>query len=83
MSQTMTGTVRKFDDAKGYGFIRADGVPEDIFVYHTAIKMEGYRTLVSGDVVQFKLSRGEKGFKAEEVLKVGVAPPAAPEMRAI
>lgn len=83
MSQVMTGSVRKFDDAKGYGFIRADGVPEDIFVYQTAIKMEGYRTLSPGDVVQFKLSRGEKGFKAEEVTRVGVTPPAAPEMRAI
>jgi CspA family cold shock protein len=83
MSQVMTGTVRKFDDAKGYGFIRADGVPEDIFVYQTAIKMEGYRTLASGDVVQFKVSRSEKGLKAEEVTKVSVTPPAAPEIGAI
>lgn len=64
------GTVRRFDASKGYGFIQAEGVPEDIFVYHAYIKMLGFRTLSPGDVVEFRLSRSEKGLKAEDVVKV-------------
>jgi len=67
--------VRRFDDAKGYGFIRVEGITEDVFVHQKSIKMGGFRTLSPGDIVQFKLSHGEKGLKAEEVMKVGVEQP--------
>ena len=66
----MTGTVRRFDDAKGYGFIRVDGITEDIFVHHESIKMDGFRTLAVGDAVQFRISRDAKGLKAREVVRV-------------
>lgn len=67
---TIRGTVRRFDASKGYGFIQVEGIPEDIFVYHAYIKMLGFRTLSPGDVVEFRLSRSEKGLKAEDVVKV-------------
>jgi Cold shock proteins len=66
----MTGVVRKFDDTKGYGFIRVEGITEDIFVHHQSIKMDGFRTLAIGDTVQFRISRGERGWKAGDVVKV-------------
>ncbi len=67
---TLTGTVRSFDDKKGYGFIRHEGNPEDIFVHHREIRMEGFRTLDPGDTVEFKLRRDERGFKAFDVIRV-------------
>lgn len=66
----MTGVVRKFDDERGYGFIRVEGITEDIFVHYQSIKMDGFRTLVAGDTVQFRISRGERGWKAGDVVKV-------------
>ncbi len=69
----MQGTVKWFDDQKGYGFIRTEGITEDIFVHQKAIKMEGFRSLAPGDTVEFRLSRSEKGFKAEEVVRIGAA----------
>ena len=66
-----TGTVRWFNDQKGYGFVQQDGVSEDIFVHHTAIKMEGFRTLTMGDVVEFDINRDEKGMKAVNVTRTG------------
>lgn len=66
----MTGTVRRWDDAKGYGFIRVFGITEDIFVHQTEIKMEGFRELVVGETVQFRIARHSKGWKAKDVVKV-------------
>ncbi len=66
-----TGTVKWFNDQKGYGFVRQDGVDEDIFVHHTAIKMEGFRTLTPGEVVEFEINRDEKGMKAINVTRTG------------
>ncbi len=66
-----TGTVKWFNDQKGYGFVRQDGVDEDIFVHHTAIKMEGFRTLTPGEVVEFEINRDEKGMKAVNVTRTG------------
>ena len=63
-----TGTVKFFDKEKGYGFIRQAGVVEDIFFHHTAIKMEGFRTVEAGATVQFVHKRGDKGLMAVEVL---------------
>jgi CspA family cold shock protein len=63
-----TGTVKWFNDQKGYGFIKQEGVAEDIFVHHTAIKMEGYRTLEPGQAVEFQIKKDERGLKAVNVV---------------
>lgn len=60
------GTVKWFNDAKGFGFIsRQNG--EDIFVHQTAIQASGFRTLQEGQQVQFDVVKGPKGFQAENV----------------
>lgn len=70
-----TGIVKQFDDQKGYGFIRLEGLAEDIFVHQTAIKMEGFRTLYPGETVQFQIKKDQKGLKAENVTRMAEAPP--------
>ena len=62
------GTVEWFNDAKGYGFISQDG-GEDVFVHHTAIQMDGFRTLKEGEAVQFDVTQGPKGLQAANVRK--------------
>lgn len=69
-SSSLRGTVRAFDAQKGYGFIRLEGNPEDIFVHQREIRMDGFRTLDPGDVVEFKLRRDAKGLKAFDVIRV-------------
>ena len=64
-----TGTVKWFNDAKGYGFITPDGGGKDIFVHHTSIEMQGFRTLVEGERVEFVVTNGPKGPQAEKVAK--------------
>ncbi len=66
-----TGTVKWFNDQKGYGFIKQEGVTEDIFVHHTAIKMEGFRTLAPGEVVEFEVKQDQNGLKAVNVVRTG------------
>ena len=76
-----TGTVKWFNDQKGYGFIKQEGIAEDIFVHHTAIKMEGFRTLTPGEAVDFEIKKDEKGLKADNVTRSvngNVALPAEP-----
>ena len=63
------GTVKWFNNAKGFGFIRTDDEDEDIFVHHTSIQSDGYRTLKQGEVVEFEMTKGDKGLKAENVLR--------------
>ncbi|MFW6062376.1 MAG: cold-shock protein [Planctomycetota bacterium] len=63
------GTVKWFNDAKGFGFIRTEGLEQDIFVHHTAIQADGFRTLNQGEDVSFDLVDGPKGPKAENVLR--------------
>lgn len=75
----MTGVVRRFDDVKGYGFIRVDGVTEDIFVHQQSIKMNGFRTLSAGDTVQFRISKDAKGLKAKDVVRISNAQPSQPQ----
>ena len=65
-----TGKVKWFNDAKGYGFIIQDSGGEDVFVHHSGITMEGFRTLAEGDAVQFDLVDSPKGPKAENVMRV-------------
>ena len=64
-----TGTVKWFSDAKGYGFITPSGGGRDLFVHHTAIEMQGYRTLTEGEKVTFEVTTGPKGLQAEYVTK--------------
>jgi CspA family cold shock protein len=66
VAERETGTVKWFNDAKGFGFIqRADGT--DVFVHHSAIQMEGFRTLAEGQKVEFDVVQGQKGPAAERV----------------
>lgn len=66
MANRESGTVKWFDNAKGYGFIqRQQG--EDVFVHYRAIRGEGYRTLQEGQQVQFNIVQGQKGLQAEDV----------------
>ena len=62
----MQGTVKWFNNAKGYGFIGHNDGP-DVFVHHTAINMEGYRQLKEGQRVEFEITAGDKGPQAEDV----------------
>ncbi len=64
-----TGTVKWFNDKKGFGFISVEG-GEDIFVHHTSIEGDGFRTLGEGDKVEFEIVQGDKGNKAENVKKI-------------
>jgi CspA family cold shock protein len=63
------GTVKWFNDAKGFGFITRDGAP-DVFVHHTAIVAEGFRSLAEGEKVEFDVVQGPKGLQAANVRKV-------------
>lgn len=65
-----TGSVKWFNNAKGYGFIGVDGGGKDVFVHHTAIDMSGYKTLAEGQRVEFEIVRGQKGPQAENVVAV-------------
>jgi CspA family cold shock protein len=60
------GTVKWFNDAKGYGFIEREG-GGDVFVHHTAIQVEGFRTLGQGERVEFEITNGPKGLAALNV----------------
>ncbi len=64
-----TGTVKWFDDKKGYGMISREG-GADAFVHHTSIVAEGRKTLTQGDSVQFDVVEGPKGLQAKNVVKV-------------
>ena len=69
MAEREIGTVKWFNDAKGFGFIqRAEG--GDVFVHHSAIQMDGFRTLAEGQQVEFELVQGQKGPAAEAVTAV-------------
>jgi CspA family cold shock protein len=63
------GTVKWFNNAKGYGFIQPLGGGEDVFVHHTSIMMDGFRTLNEGDRVQYEMIQGPKGYQARNVLR--------------
>lgn len=65
------GTVKQFSDALGYGFIKQGDLGEDIFVHHTEIEMEGHRTLVPGQEVEYAITKGKKGLSARGVRVVG------------
>ncbi|MFT5781389.1 MAG: CspA family cold shock protein [Pseudomonas sp.] len=60
----LSGTVKWFNNAKGYGFILEDGQNEDLFAHFSAIRMEGYKTLKAGQSVSFDIVQGPKGVHA-------------------
>jgi CspA family cold shock protein len=66
---TEQGTVKWFNNEKGYGFISRENGP-DVFVHYTAILTEGYRTLNEGDRVSFEVVEGQKGLQARNVVKI-------------
>ena len=65
-----TGTVKWFNDAKGFGFVTRENGP-DVFVHHTAIVAEGFRTLKEGEKVRFDVVQGPKGLQAANVVRIG------------
>ena len=65
-----TGTVKWFNDAKGFGFITPESGSKDCFVHYSAIQGNGFKTLAEGDRVEFDMVQGEKGPSAENVAKV-------------
>jgi len=69
MAERETGTVKWFDNAKGWGFITR-GSGDDIFVHYTSVRGEGYRTLEDGQQVEFELVQGAKGLQAQDVIVV-------------
>ncbi len=69
MSDRVSGTVKWFNNAKGFGFITREEGDADVFVHFRSIEGEGYRTLNEGQEVEFNLVEGPKGLQAENVLK--------------
>jgi cold shock protein len=66
-----TGSVKWFNNAKGYGFINIEGTDEDIFVHYSQILEDGFKTLQADEDVEFELERGPKGLHASNVERVG------------
>ena len=64
------GTVKWFNDQKGYGFITPEDGSKDLFVHHSAIRSEGFRSLREGQTVEFQVTSGPKGPQATEVAPV-------------
>ena len=69
MSERIVGTVKWFNNGKGYGFIAREG-GEDVFVHFSAIQGDGYRSLEEGQKVEFAIEKGPKGLQAANVVKV-------------
>ena len=61
------GSVKWFNESKGFGFIEVDGQEKDVFVHHSAITMQGFRTLSEGQRVSFDIEQGQKGPSATNV----------------
>ncbi|MGH8110349.1 MAG: cold-shock protein [Rhodanobacteraceae bacterium] len=72
------GTVKWFNDAKGFGFITPDGGGADVFVHFSAIRAQGFRSLKEGQRVKFEVVQGPKGMQASDVASEGETASAAP-----
>ena len=66
-----SGTVKWFNESKGFGFITPEGGQKDCFVHHSAIQMQGFKTLAEGEKVEFDIVDGQKGPAAENVSRAG------------
>ena len=73
MSERVTGTVKWFNDAKGFGFLALDGGGNDVFVHYSAVTGSGFKSLVEGQRVEFSVEQGPKGMTAVDVRKIGAA----------
>lgn len=67
----MKGTVKWFNDAKGFGFIAPEDGTKDVFCHHTAIQADGFRSLAEGQKVEFDVEQGKKGPQAANVRIIG------------
>ncbi|MEU7642898.1 cold-shock protein [Streptomyces sp. NPDC039016] len=67
MADRQSGTVKFFNDEKGYGFVAPDGGGDDLFVHFRAIEADGFKSLKEGQQVTFVAARGQKGMQAEQV----------------
>ncbi|WP_086931527.1 cold-shock protein [Agarilytica rhodophyticola] len=67
MAARKTGTVKWFNNARGYGFITQSEASDDIFVHYRNIRGDGYKSLAEGQKVEFELQQGEKGLQADDV----------------
>jgi CspA family cold shock protein len=68
-NQRVTGSVKWFNDAKGFGFLAVEG-GKDVFVHHSSIAGEGFRSLTEGDKVEFSIEQGPKGPSAVNVRRI-------------
>ena len=68
MSHTVTGTVKWFNETKGFGFITQDSSGPDVFAHFSAIKNDGFKTLNEGQKVEFTIGQGQKGPTAENIV---------------
>lgn len=68
-----TGKVKWFNDHKGFGFIQADQLNKDVFVHHTVIEGEGFKTLSDGETVEYEAEPSEKGLKAIRVKRLATS----------
>lgn len=69
MAEKITGTVKWFNESKGYGFIAREGGP-DVFAHFSAIQSAGYKTLAEGQRVEFLVTQGQKGPQAEQIVAI-------------
>jgi CspA family cold shock protein len=70
VSERQTGTVKWFNDSKGFGFIARDGGEKDVFVHHSAIEGSGFKSLQEGQRVEFTVEQGPKGPAAANVRSI-------------
>jgi cold shock protein len=69
LSMKEKGTVKWFNDAKGYGFIQRES-GQDVFVHHSSIQQDGFKSLSEGQAVEFTVTKGPKGLQAQDVVKI-------------
>ena len=66
--QRVSGTVKWFNDSKGFGFIEQEQGEPDVFVHHSSIQIDGFKTLAEGQKVTMEVTQGKKGLQAENVI---------------